>query len=322
MIILPTINSFVRFLHVSPGSPSINVSLDGKILAENLDNISQYFPVEQGDRHIQLIDSRDETNPLVDTQVGISSDEKITLALIGTFPDLVLLPISFDVAPISQSEVLVRFTHLSPNTPNVDVKLVDGENIFKNIEYRQITDFITITPGVYHVQLKLTDKEETLFTSARLELKAGEAYTIYVTGLLGENPPLDLNYYQDQIPLLTEIIEGDVVNLQDTDLGDDVNLDDIEENSEVSSEGNGDITMAGGNDSDHLNVDITVKNGDVSNEDNINITVDDNDVSGDETADSGSVNDGDKTNGEKAWLKEKIVASGSDTAPKIIFTYC
>lgn len=321
MIILPTINSFVRFLHVSPGSPSVNVSLDGKILEENLDNIGQYFPVEQGDRHIQLIDSGDETNPLIDTQVGISSDEKITLALIGTFPDLVLLPIPFDVAPISQSEVLVRFTHLSPNTPNVDVKLVDGENIFKGIEYKQITDFITIAPGVYHIQLKLADKEETLFTSATLELEAGEAYTIYVTGLLGENPPLDLNYYQDQIPLLTGTIDSGVDNLQDTTLGDDDNRDNIEDSGEVSSESNSDI-IANGSDSDNLNADITAKNGDVGNEDDTNITVDDNDVSGDETVDSDSVNDSDKTNSEKAWLKEKIVASGSDTAPKIIFTYC
>ncbi len=328
MIILPSINSFVRFLHVSPGSPSIDICLDGEILERDLDYniISQYYPVTPGDRHIQLIPSEDESTPLADTEISIPTSEKVTVAVVGTFSDVTLPPISFNADSIGESEVLVRFAHLSPNTPPVDVKLVDGEKIFSNVAYTQVTDFISITPGAYHIKLKLTDGEETLFTSAILELVTGKAYTVYAVGLLGENPPLDLSYYQDQVPHSSKSLDKDVTN--DTD--DDVSDDSIVDNLDVSNNGDtdntvnsNDINNGAGNNADD-NMDEAIDNDETNSDDNDDSSTNsnNNDVNTDnDTTGSRSENATNTDKDKQSWVKEKIVSPHNNSAPKIIFTY-
>lgn len=202
---LPTINSFIRFLHVSPGTPNVDIYWNEELLVKDLsyNNISEYVPTGPETKRIQIFAAGENENPLLDTEINILPSERITYAIIGTLPEIRLLPILLSVEPIENPEVLMRFAHLSPNTPNLDVILTEEDNLFSNVEYTEITDYKTILPDSYNIKLKLTNEEEIIFTSETLEFKNGNAYTVYALGLLGENPPLDINYYQDQIPFLS-----------------------------------------------------------------------------------------------------------------------
>ncbi|NLJ71497.1 MAG: DUF4397 domain-containing protein [Syntrophomonadaceae bacterium] len=201
---MPTINSFIRFLHVSPNTTNVDIYCDEEILAKDLayNKISDYTPTGPEDKRIQIFATSESEQLLLDTTVSVLPSEKITYAIIGTLPEISLLPIFLKVEPIENPEVLVRFANLSSNVPNLDVVFLENESFFTNVGYSEVTNYETILPDTYYVKLKPTDAKEIIFTSEAIELESGYAYTIYTLGLLGDTPALDVDYYYDQIPLL------------------------------------------------------------------------------------------------------------------------
>lgn len=212
MITLPTINSFIRFFHASPGSPAVDIYTDGNLVFKNVPykKVSKYLPVGPGEMHIQIFPAGDNTTPLVDTNINIPPSERITIAIIGTFPNISLLPVMLSVAPTNTPQTLVRFAHLSPNTPKLDLIITDDIRI-TDIEYTQVSDFITINPGTYTLRLRLSGEEEILLTVTDNEFKEGQGYTINALGLLNENPPIEIVSYKDQIPFFDSEVKEKVV---------------------------------------------------------------------------------------------------------------
>lgn len=206
---MPTINSFIRVLHASPGTPAIDIYANGNLIFQNLayNEISEYLPVGPGVMHIQVFAAGEESNPLIDTELNIPPSERITIAAIGTLPDISLLPILLSVQPAETLETLLRFTHLSPNAPRVDVTTTDGTVLVHDIGYTEVSNFETVASGTYSLQLRLANEEEVVLTSEPLEFIPGYAYTVYAVGLAGEEPPLEIDYYKDQIPYIGDRLD-------------------------------------------------------------------------------------------------------------------
>lgn len=210
---MPTINSFIRFLHASPGAPDVDIYVDGNMVVKDLDytEVSKYLPVGPEDMHIQVFPAGDTTSPVIDTEVNIPPSERITISIIGTLPNINLLPILLSVEPVDTPTVLLRVVHLSPNTPQVDVTVTDGV-MFNNLEYKQVSEFVTIPPGSYNIQVRLSGEDEIVLTS-EIELLEGKAYTVNILGLLEENPPLEIIYYKDQIPFIgSNTVDNRILN--------------------------------------------------------------------------------------------------------------
>src|SRR5690606_22830769 len=134
----------------------------------------------------------------------IPPSTRITVALIGISPDISLLPIFFNVAPRDTNDALLRFVNLAPNIGSLDVRVVNGQLAFNNVAYTQVTDFENITPGEYDVELRLSGEDQLILTDD-VELDAGRAYTIYAFGLLGREPFLEIDDYEDLIPSIGKV---------------------------------------------------------------------------------------------------------------------
>lgn len=202
MIYLPTINSFIRFFNASPGSPALDIYVNGDLTFRKLayKRISKYLPVGPETLHIQIFSAGTNTNPLVDTNIDVPASERITYAIIGTSSDMRLLPITFNVAPTDTPKTLVRFANLSPNAPGLDLIISDSVRI-NDIGYGQVSNFQSVNPNTYNVQLRLSGNEETIYNE-NLKFIQGQAYTINALGMVGDNPPVELVSYKDQIPSL------------------------------------------------------------------------------------------------------------------------
>lgn len=199
---MPTINSFIRFLHASPGAPNVDVYADENLVFENVayNELSDYLVVGPEDMHIEVFPAGEHSNPLIDTIVTIPPSERITITMIGTPTDLSLLPIFLPGEPITTDDGRIRFAHLSPGAPNVSLTVVNGPQ-FDDVAYTQVTDFETIAPGTYDIQLRPAGEDEVLLQET-LRVQERTAYTVYAVGLIDGEPSLEISFYEDQIPFI------------------------------------------------------------------------------------------------------------------------
>ena len=88
-------------------------------------------------------------------------------------------------------EARVRVVHASPDAPAVDV-WVNGAVAFSNAPFTGITDYASLEPGIYNVQVSPTGATEPIVINADLDLASNTDYTVVAVGTLAEIEPLVL----------------------------------------------------------------------------------------------------------------------------------
>lgn len=195
--------SYVRVLHASPDAPSVDVYANGNLIARNLAyrGFTEYLPVDPGRYRIRVFPAGQTINPVIDTNVNIPPRSIFTVAAVGTLPEISLLPVQDPVIPIPPGMVYLRFAHLSPDAPNVDVTLPDGTILFANTGFRQVTGYIPVYPGTYAIQVRPAGTEDVVLYVPNITLRPDRFYTVYAVGFVRATPslqvliPLDGNTY-------------------------------------------------------------------------------------------------------------------------------
>jgi len=85
----------------------------------------------------------------------------------------------------------------------VDITLPDGKILFKNVKYKESTDYIQVPPGTYTIEARPTGTTTTALYVPNITLKSQRFYTVYAIGLVNDKPglqaliPLDGSSYLD-----------------------------------------------------------------------------------------------------------------------------
>lgn len=186
--------SYFRLLHAVPNAPSVDVYANDNLVAKNLRyrEFTEYRQIPAGSYIIKIYPTGNKVNPVLDTQLIIASDTINTIAATGLSPDISLFPILEPKEDIVRGKVCVRFIHLSPNAPAVDITLPDGTILFEDVMYEEITDYACINPGRFTIQARLTGTDQIVLTVPNIKLLTNRFYTFYAVGLVGETPPLQV----------------------------------------------------------------------------------------------------------------------------------
>ncbi len=189
-----TNDSYVRILHASPDAPAVDIYANGNLVAKNLAyrQLTNYVPVKPGEYNIQVFPAGQRQNPVINTNIEVPPESSFTIAAVGKLSDISLLPIMEAYMPmIDRRTSYVRFAHLSPNAPAVDITTPDGTVLFSDISFKEVSDYIPLPPGNYTLQVKPTGTDQVVLTVPGIRLAPGTIYTIFATGLVGDKPPLD-----------------------------------------------------------------------------------------------------------------------------------
>lgn len=189
---LQPMTSYIRVLHASPNSPAVDIYANDGLIMENLayGKISQYIPVTSNDYNIKVFPTGDMTTAVIDTDVFIPENTVFTVAAIGTLPNISLFPVQEPPVVQNTGNACVRFVHLSPNAPAVDIQLANGTVIFDNVPYKGVTNYICTPPGVYNLNVVPTGTNDIALSVPGVELDANTYYTIYAIGLVADSPAL------------------------------------------------------------------------------------------------------------------------------------
>ncbi len=105
---------------------------------------------------------------------------------------VLVLSLALATSALAQDDsARVRVVHASPDAPAVDV-WVNGSVAFSNAPFQGITDYASLSPATYNVQVTPTGATEPVVIEADLDLAANTDYTVVAVGLLADIEPLVL----------------------------------------------------------------------------------------------------------------------------------
>lgn len=186
--------SYIRVFHASPNTHPVDVYLNNNLTVQNLAyrGFSEYLPIPSGNYNVKIYPAGQRINPIIDTTLSIAPNSIYTISAIGQSPNISLYPILDPAVRPDPSRANVRFSHLSPNTPNVDITLPNGTRLFSNIAYRGVTSYVPMNPGTYTLQARAAGTNSVILNVPNIQFKPNKNYTIYAVGLSGATPPLQV----------------------------------------------------------------------------------------------------------------------------------
>ncbi|MBF8982096.1 DUF4397 domain-containing protein [Lutibacter sp. B2] len=190
-IVIP---SYVRILHASPDAPPVDVYASGKLIAKNLKykQFTEYLPLIPGKYSILVYPAGTTTTPVINTSLDVMPNSDYTVAATGLLKNIKPLVIPDTASAMMPGMSQLKFVHLSPNAPMVDVTLPDGTILFRNVEFKEITPNLIIPPANYTIQLRLAGTDKVALNAPNQLVKLNRYYTIYAVGLAGDTPPLQI----------------------------------------------------------------------------------------------------------------------------------
>ncbi|QEK12781.1 DUF4397 domain-containing protein [Crassaminicella thermophila] len=190
----PVIPSYVRIFHASPDTPTVDVYASGKLIAKNLKykQFTKYLPFIPGKYSILVFPAGTTTTPIINTSLDVMPNSNYTVAITGMFKNIKPLVVLDTASPILPGKSQLKFVHLSPNTPMIDITLSDGTILFRNIEFKEISPNLMISPNNYTIQIRLAGTNKIILNAPNQLIKPNRYYTIYAVGLLNAKPPLQI----------------------------------------------------------------------------------------------------------------------------------
>lgn len=196
-------SSYIRVLHAVPDAPGVDIYVNENLIARDViyKEFTPYIPIVGGLYNIKVYPTGNKTNPVIDKSINIPPSSIFTIAATGRLADIDLTLVPEPPIQRLPNQTFVRFVHLSPEAPSVDVTLPNGTKLFSDIEYKEIPPYITIRPDRYEFQIREFGTNKLLLTVPNINLKPGKIYTVYFVGLTTGEPslqvliPLDGNTY-------------------------------------------------------------------------------------------------------------------------------
>lgn len=192
---------YIRLIHAVPNAPNVDIYANDVIIAKDLSygSLTDYFAVPAGMYKITLFATGTLDDPILANMLEVIPDSELTIAAVGTLNSMEFLGITDTSESGEPDKAMIRFLHLSPDAPAVDITLPDGTVLFSDIFFKEITPYLTVPSMNYTLQVRVTDTPTVALTVPDINLEAGKAYTIYAIGLVNETPELEALLVPDGI---------------------------------------------------------------------------------------------------------------------------
>ena len=194
---------FVRILHAVPDAPNVDIYANGKMVAQNIafGQLTRYLPIPEGNYTIALYVTGKTDSPVLQNTLRVTKDMIMTIAAAGTLNEIGLIGIPDACMNVNTGKAMIRFMHLSPNAPAVDITLPDGTVLFNNVSFKHLTEYIMVDPRNYTLQVRLAGRPTVVLTVPNVALDENMAYTVYALGLVGQTPELQALLATDGITM-------------------------------------------------------------------------------------------------------------------------
>lgn len=193
------IYGYVAVMHAVPDALAVDVYADNTLIAENLafGTYTNYIKVPAQSYQITVYVSGTRMNPVITKMLIVGKGEFLTAVAVGTIATIDLVAIEDADVPRIEDKALIRFAHLSPNAPAVDITLPDGTKLFSDVTFKEVTEYIAVDQMNYTLQVRLAGTDTMVLVVPNVNVRNNNYYTVYAVGLVGQQPELEALLVQD-----------------------------------------------------------------------------------------------------------------------------
>jgi len=175
----------VKVVHASPDAPGVDLLVDDNVAGSNLTfpNNTGYLPVDAGTRNIKVNVSGTSTT-VIEADLPITPSLNYSVFAVDAVANLTPLVIVDDLTAPASGNSHVRFIHLSPDAPSVDITTTDGTVVFGNYEFKAYSEFTPLPAGSYDLQVRLAGTDTVVLSLPGISLMDGSIYTVFAKGFV------------------------------------------------------------------------------------------------------------------------------------------
>jgi len=181
----------VMVTHASPDAPGVDLLVDGTVVGTNLvfPNSTSYVNVNSGTRNIKVNVTGTSTT-VINADVPFEKDKVYSVFAVDSVSNLSAVLTNDGLTAPASGKSHVRFLHLSPNAPAVDVAVTGGPVLFSNRTFnKSVTStemaFTPVDAGSYNLEVRLAGTSTVVLSLPGINLENGKIYTVFAKGLVG-----------------------------------------------------------------------------------------------------------------------------------------
>jgi hypothetical protein len=181
----------VRVAHASPDAPAVDVLVNGTraITRVAFGEITPYNRLPNGAAHVQVVPTGQSSPVVIDVTVNLV-DGPVTAVAADVLAKITPLVLQDDNRRPDPGNSAVRFVHVSPNAPAVDIAVRGSATpLFSNIAFKTATPYLQVKAGPYALQVKLAGTQ-TVVLEANAVLEEGRIHSVWAEGLVSGTPAL------------------------------------------------------------------------------------------------------------------------------------
>jgi hypothetical protein len=181
-----TEQALVRFVHVSPDAPPLDVYVDGQVVVKGVEfpTATDFLPFPEGEHHIQITPAESTVDgALVDIDQTLDRDTSYEIVAIGLLNDVEGEVFEVDTSLMQGANLArVRLIHAAPNLGPVDVSIEGGDTLFADIDFPDDSGYRDVTADILNLTLSNSDNSLTLARLDELAAEPGWVYDIFIVG--------------------------------------------------------------------------------------------------------------------------------------------
>jgi hypothetical protein len=178
----------VLVTHASPNAPGVDLLVDNSkqnSSALNFPNNTGYIKVESGTRNIKVNVTGTSTT-VIEANLMLAKDNNYSVFAVDSVSKISAIVLADDLTAPAAGKAHVRFIHLSPNAPAVDVAVASsGAVVFGNKAFKEYTSFTPLDAGTYNLDVRVAGTATVALVLPAITLEAGKIYTVFAKGFLG-----------------------------------------------------------------------------------------------------------------------------------------
>jgi len=183
--VAPAAPARVMAVHASPDAPAVDLLVDGAVAGTGLafPNNTAYLDVAAGTRNVK-VNVAGTTNTVINANVPVNGGVSYTVFASDVVANIGTVVLVDDLTAPASGKAHVRFVHLSPDAPAVDVAVQGGPVLFANQAFKQSTPFTPVDAGTYDLEVRLAGTSTVALPLNGIALQAGKIYTVFAKGLV------------------------------------------------------------------------------------------------------------------------------------------
>ncbi|MGQ9806547.1 MAG: DUF4397 domain-containing protein [Chlorobiales bacterium] len=191
----PTAQARVLVTHASPNAPGVDLLVDNQKVNERpltFPNNTGYLSVNAGTRNVK-VNAAGTTTTVIDANLPLEANRSYSVFAIDSLSRISALVTNDDLTAPAAGKAHVRFIHLSPNAPAVDVSVAGqaaGEGLFTNRAFNKTITaeqqaFTPVDAGTVNLEVRAAGTTNVVLNLSNIRFDAGKIYTVFAKGFRG-----------------------------------------------------------------------------------------------------------------------------------------